>query len=222
MKFTITDSDAGKVQSDGAVKGAMGGTEMIKLGLLERLDKQLLNQFNIIHSRVRELDLTKKNILVLHDTWDDPEAQHLRDETSRERFAKFVFVSNYQFQTYHLAHGIPFSKSVVMHNAIEPIAKHEKTAGESLRLIYHTTPHRGLELLVQCLNFCMINMDRKLSSMFIRHLTFTVGHSGMSNIKNFLRDAKLIPELTITEQFPILKFVKRLYVLISSRTHQFG
>jgi len=149
MKFTVTGlDDTGSVSDDGTVINAKGGTEMMKEGLIDRLDDQFLPDFNIICSRVRDIDPNKKNILWLHDTWNDPESQHLRDEESRKRFAKLVFVSNYQFQTYHLAHGIPYSESIILHNAIVPIEQHEKPNDGQIRLIYHTTPHRGLELLV--------------------------------------------------------------------------
>ena len=85
MKFTVTGIDS-NIDSTGGVIGAMGGTEMMKYGLVDRLDKNLLDQFNIICSRVRDLDEDKHNILWLHDTWDDPERQHLKDPKSRERF----------------------------------------------------------------------------------------------------------------------------------------
>lgn len=148
MKFTITGLEDGKVDSNGNVVNAKGGTEMMKEGLLSRLDPELASHFNIICSRVRNINPDKKNILWLHDTWNDPEAQHLRDEESRKRFTKLVFVSNYQFQTYHLAHKIPYSEAIVIKNAIVPIPEHDKPDDGVINLIYHTTPHRGLELLV--------------------------------------------------------------------------
>ncbi len=148
MEFKITGHEEGSLNEDGTARETNGGTEMMKEGLLERLPPELSEQFNIICSRVREVSEDKKNILWLHDTWNDPESQHLRDFESRSRFEKLVFVSNYQFQTYHLAHQIPYSESVVLKNAIEPIPEHKKPKDGPIRLIYHTTPHRGLELLV--------------------------------------------------------------------------
>lgn len=129
--------------------GARGGTEMMMEGLRRYVDPDLLSQYNVICSRVRgELDPSKRHLLWLHDTWDDPESQHLADEKSRKRFAKLVFVSNYQQATYNIGLDVPHTDGVVLQNAIEPIPQHEKPEGKTLRLIYHTTPHRGLELLV--------------------------------------------------------------------------
>lgn len=134
---------------DGTYTGAMGGTELMNKALYERVDEDLLDQFNIIKSRVRKVSDDKPNILWLHDTWDDPESQHLRDEKSRDRFAKLVFVSNYQFQTYNLAHGVPYSQSAILKNAIDPIVLEQgDKEGDQIRLIYHTTPHRGLNIVV--------------------------------------------------------------------------
>jgi UDP-glucose:(glucosyl)LPS alpha-1,2-glucosyltransferase len=151
MKFKITgveETKTGSIDDKGNVVGAKGGTEMIKEALIKRLDPDLASQFNIIHSRVREIDPNKKNILVLHDLFGDPEAQHLKDPESRRRFSKLVFVSNWQFQQYNLALGVTYSDSIVLKNAIEPINDVEKSTDGPIRLIYHTTPHRGLELLV--------------------------------------------------------------------------
>ena len=133
--------------ADGTYNGAMGGTELMNKALYERVDNDLLDQFYIIKSRVRWTDPKRPNILWLHDTWDDPESQHLREAESRNRFKKLVFVSNYQLQTYNMGLGVPYSKSVVLRNAIDPIEQ-KKKSDDVIRLIYHTTPHRGLNILV--------------------------------------------------------------------------
>lgn len=132
--------------------GSQGGTEQMVAGLKQRIPKELLDKFNIICSRVREVDSSKRNILWLHDTFDDPESEHLKDKKSLERFEKLVFVSNYQQCTYNLGLGVPYDKGVVLQNAIVPIEPHQKPKG-TVNLIYHTTPHRGLELLVPVVEF---------------------------------------------------------------------
>lgn len=132
---------------DGTYTEANGGTEMMDRALKERVDNDLLEQFYIIKSRVRWTDPKRPNILWLHDTWDDPESQHLKEEKSLDRFKRLVFVSNYQLQTYNLALQVPYAKSFVLKNAIDPIPYKEKSK-DVVRLIYHTTPHRGLNIAV--------------------------------------------------------------------------
>lgn len=134
---------------DGTYTEANGGTELMNRALYERVDKDLLDQFNIIKSRVRHVDPEKKNVLWLHDLWADPEAQHLSDPKSRERFSRLVFVSNYQLSTYNMGLGVPYSQSIVLRNAIDPIPDvWSQKPKDQVRLIYHTTPHRGLQILV--------------------------------------------------------------------------
>jgi glycosyltransferase involved in cell wall biosynthesis len=43
--------------------------------------------------------------------------------------------------------GIPWYKCAVIQNAIEPLAPRKRIPGK-VRLIYHTTPHRGLNILL--------------------------------------------------------------------------
>ena len=128
---------------------AMGGTELMLRRLHSSLPAELLDRFQIIPSRVRELDPTRIPILWCHDLPNDPESQHLRNG-GYNRFERIVFVSHTQMQAYIELFGIPWYKCVVMLNAIEPIdgvAPRPQRDGE-VRLIYHTTPHRGLELLL--------------------------------------------------------------------------
>ena len=113
---------------------------------INSLPPELLSQFQIIHSRVREIDASKKKIYVLHDLAGDPEVEHLKNG-GWQRFDKLVFVSHWQQQMYNAYLGVPFSAGVVLQNAIEPIAPHVKPKEDKVRLMYFSTPHRGLELL---------------------------------------------------------------------------
>jgi glycosyltransferase involved in cell wall biosynthesis len=121
-----------------------GGTELMA-DRINSLPPELLSKFQIIHSRVRELDPSKKKIYVLHDLAGDPEVAHLGNG-GWKRFDKLVFVSHWQQQMYNVYLGVPFSAGVVIQNAINPIEVHEKP-DDKIRLMYFSTPHRGLELL---------------------------------------------------------------------------
>ena len=121
-----------------------GGTELMA-DRINSLPPELLSKFQIIHSRVRDLDSSKKKIYVLHDLAGDPEVAHLAND-GWKRFDKLVFVSHWQQQMYNAYLGVPFSAGVVIQNAINPIEVHEKP-DDKIRLMYFSTPHRGLELL---------------------------------------------------------------------------
>lgn len=145
--FSLGENTEG-VTVDELSKDAMGGTEMMKYGLYDRLPADIRDEVQIICSRVRDVDTHRPSILWLHDLFNDPEAVHLREEESRKRFAKLVFVSHWQFNSYHLAMGVPHSESMIFRNAIEPFEPASKPNDGTVRMIYHTTPHRGLEILV--------------------------------------------------------------------------
>jgi len=136
----------GKVVNSELSKNARGGTEMMRQRALDNVDKQSLEKVAIHLSRPRELYDDVKNILWCHDLAGDPENKILRDE-GWAKFDHFVFVSQWQRDTYVMAYGIPYSKCTVIPNAIEHEYAPKQKDMETIRFIYHTTPHRGLELV---------------------------------------------------------------------------
>jgi glycosyltransferase involved in cell wall biosynthesis len=129
---------------------ANGGTEIAKRKLAQIIDPELLDNFQIVSSRVRDLDPTKIRIFWAHDLAEDPESRKFQDPTFQDSFHKFVFISDWQYQRYQLIHGIPYdTKSIVLESGIEPAPDTciEKPEGP-IRLVYTSTPQRGLELLV--------------------------------------------------------------------------
>lgn len=141
-------------------KNARGGTELMQERLHNSLPPELLEKFQIIPSRVRELDSDKKKILWLHDLPNDPESAHLADASQRKRFDKIVCVSDWQMQLYNLISAVPYSECIVIKNAIHPIEIDKKEFDGTVRLIYHTTPHRGLEILIPVFEeLCKVHND---------------------------------------------------------------
>ena len=133
-------------------KPARGGTELMA-DRINSLPPELLSKFQIIHSRVRELDPNKKKILVLHDLAGDPEVQHLKNG-GWKKFDKLVFVSHWQQQMYNAYLGVPFSAGTVLKNAIEPFGfSAPEKPDDKIRLMYFSTPHRGLELLYPAFDY---------------------------------------------------------------------
>lgn len=127
-------------------KKSRGGSELMAERLETRLDPKLLEHFQIHVSRVGEVDESKIQLLQLQDLPGDPASDHLKNG-GYNKFERLIFVSNWQMQNYIQYYGIPWYKCVVIHNAIEPITFDQKPT-DKINLIYHTTPHRGLEILV--------------------------------------------------------------------------
>lgn len=131
---------------------AMGGTELLKFEMVRRInemDPNLLDHFQIFVSRVHE-PINKDKIVIywLHDLADDPAAAEELKNGRWKRFDLLVFVSNWQMQQYIMLHRIPFSKCIVLENCIVPFEPKSKDYNGKINLIYTSTPHRGLQILV--------------------------------------------------------------------------
>lgn len=128
-------------------KNSKGGTEMMRQRLIDNIDQAALENVAIHLSRPREIFDDVANILWCHDLAEDPENKILRDG-GWQKFDHFVFVSNWQRDQYILRFGIPYSKCSVIYNAVEKEYAPKEKDMSTIRFVYHTTPHRGLELLV--------------------------------------------------------------------------
>lgn len=129
-------------------KNSVGGTEITKRSLQASIDPELLKHFQIIPSRVRELDVNRIRIYHLHDLPEDPECNKLRDLNHRNQFHKLVFSSNWQQQDFVSKLSLPLDeKMLVLETPINPIEVHTKPT-DQVNLVYFSTPQRGLELLV--------------------------------------------------------------------------
>lgn len=127
---------------------SFGGTELSKRSIAKFIPPELSNEFQVIASRVREINEEKIRVYWQHDLAEDPEVNHLKNVSSRDKFHKLVFVSNWQLNDFVTKLGIPQNdKLQVIENPIETFPNIVKDKNE-IRLIYFSTPHRGLELLV--------------------------------------------------------------------------
>lgn len=129
-------------------KKSKGGTEQTCRMIESNLPADLLEDFQIIPSRLSALKEDKIRVYHLHDLPEDPETNHLKSQASRDKFHKLVFCGNWQYNRYLSVLGIPpTDKCVTIETPIVPIERTEKS-NEEIRLIYTSTPQRGLALLV--------------------------------------------------------------------------
>ena len=141
-----------------------GGTEQTCRLIQNHLPPELLEDFQIIPSRVGTLKDDKIRVYHLHDLPEDPETKHLKSINSRNRFHTMVFCGNWQYNRYLSELCIPpNNKCVTLETPIVPIEYKEKTRDE-IRLIYTSTPQRGLGLLVPvfeelCKKYDNIHLD---------------------------------------------------------------
>ena len=131
-------------------ENANGGTEIAKRMLGDIIDPKLLEEFQIICSRQRDFDWEKIRVFWCHDLPEDPESAKFKDKEFLDSFHKFVFISDWQYQRYQLVHNLPYDdKSIVLESGIEPAPEScLQKDNDTIRLVYTSTPQRGLEILV--------------------------------------------------------------------------
>lgn len=122
-----------------------GGTELTRRLLHEVADRDLLDAVNIV-SRPDDYKAGAKNVLWVHDLPRD--MPFLASASSRRGFDGIAFVSSWQQTVFFMNMGVPYSESTVLRNAVHPINGEKKTTDGEVRIVYHPTPHRGLEILV--------------------------------------------------------------------------
>lgn len=144
------------IEFDEFSKKSIGGTEIIKYGLLERLPPELLSKFQIITDRIGKLDNDKIRLYWSHlDTEQNEQLSHSLGNIDTKplanggwnKFHKIVFISHHQMENWIKTYDIPRSHCVVMKHAIDPIGLQEKPT-DKIVLIHHSNPQRGLSLLV--------------------------------------------------------------------------
>ena len=84
------------------------------------------------------------------------EIRNLGSKDYVDKLDYIVFNSNWNFEKFYYQFKIPETKSLVIKNAIEKISFQEKPK-DKVSLIYHTTPWRGLVLLLDI--FKKINIE---------------------------------------------------------------
>ena len=113
------------------------------------------------------IDRDKINILWMQHFVNQQEAKNLGLKEFVDQLDYIVFNSHWNFEKFQYQFKIPESKSIVIKNAIEKVEYKEKTK-DQINLIYHSTPWRGLEVLLEV--FKRINL-KNVESVSYTHLT---------------------------------------------------
>ena len=157
-----------------------GGTEQVKRMISQRLTlpQDVTDEFQVICSRVRKIEEDKIRVYWLHDLPSDPETNHLKDRSSRDRFHKYVFCGNWQYNQYLTTLGIvPDDKCAVIDTPIVPIELQPKVLDQEIRLIYTSTPQRGLAILVPVFEELCKHHDNIVLDVFSSFNIYGWGHA---------------------------------------------
>jgi glycosyltransferase involved in cell wall biosynthesis len=129
---------------------AKGGTELLHDGLLKYTKFKEYENINLLLStpNPNKLRYTKKNILWQHLNYSDESLAPIKDPTFMKAIAASVYVSHWQLEKFRYLFQVPLNNAYVIRNAIEPIELKPKSKDEKLKLIYTSTPFRGLSILL--------------------------------------------------------------------------
>ena len=135
-----------------------GGSELLFQNLQKYLGLEDLTKINLVLSVCNQqlLSNNKPNILWQHLSYDQENVQGMLDNNFIQIIDQFVYVSNWQFEKFQEYFNAPIDNACLIHNAIEPIEYIEKPE-DKLKLIYTSTPWRGLEVLLEA--FKLLNRD---------------------------------------------------------------
>jgi glycosyltransferase involved in cell wall biosynthesis len=134
-----------------------GGSDLAYANLINRLSSEDLKDINLFINRLSE-DLLKSNLTNILWNQHSYDQSPIRGYLNKELVNKvqyFVYVSNWQYEKYRYHFQIPENRSLVIKNAVPSIEL--KTKPKKIRLIYTSTPWRGLDVLLDA--FSILNRD---------------------------------------------------------------
>ena len=139
-------------------KDSFGGSESQFRLLLKYLPDESFKDINLILNSTNYdlLEKDKINVLWMHHFVNQEEAKNLRSKEFVNKLDWIVYNSNWNLGQHIKYFHIPQNKSVVIKNAIEKISFVKKSS-DKINLIYHTTPWRGLKILLKV--FKDLNLD---------------------------------------------------------------
>ena len=139
------------------MKDSKGGSELLHNKLINKLNIDLLDDIDIVLNCTTD-NLSNKKIIVnwQHLSWDQPCLEQLYRDY---KFDYYVFVSNWQYEKfrYFKKNYINEDNSLIIKNAVESVPYIEKPRTKKYKLIYTSTPWRGLDVLLK--SFSLLNRD---------------------------------------------------------------
>jgi len=131
-------------------KDSFGGSENQLRFLLKYLPDESFKDINLIlnNSNHDLIEKNKINILWMQHFVNQQEAQNLGSKEYVDKLDYIVFNSHWNYEKFGYQFKIPENKSLVIRNAIEKLKFIEKPK-DKIKLIYHSTPWRGLVHLIK-------------------------------------------------------------------------
>ena len=148
---------------------SFGGSESQLRLLLKYLPDESFKDINLILNNANYdlLEKDKINVLWMHHFVNKKEAKNLASKDFINKIDWIVYNSNWNLEQHIKYFNVPKNKTVVIRNAIEKITFKEKPS-DKISLIYHTTPWRGLKILLKVFkNLNLENVELNVCSSTI-------------------------------------------------------
>lgn len=155
-----------------------GGTEILRNKLYKYTSISKNDKINLLLStpNIENIKYTKKNLLWQHLNFTDESLNPLRDQNFIRSIDAQVYVSNWQYEKFRYVYQIPTDNAYVIKNAIDQIEFKKREKTEKIKLIYTSTPWRGLDVLLESFN----NLNRDDVELHVYSSTIIYG-SGFAN-----------------------------------------
>ena len=195
---------------------SFGGSENQLRLLLKYLPDESFKNINLILNNANHdlIEKDKINILWMHHFVNQKEAQNLGSKDFVQKLDYIVFNSNWNFENHIYQFKIPKNKSVVIKNAIEKIDFEEKPK-DKINLIYHTTPWRGLALLLNVFkNLNLKNVELNVCSSTIiygKKFDSVLGKT-YESIFNECKNTKNVNYFGFLDNKKIIQMLKKMHI----------
>jgi len=195
---------------------SFGGSENQLRLLLKYLPDESFKNINLILNNANHdlIEKDKINILWMHHFVNQKEAQNLGSKDFVQKLDYIVFNSNWNSENHIYQFKIPKNKSVVIKNAIEKIDVEEKPK-DKINLIYHTTPWRGLALLLKVFkNLNLKNVELNVCSSTIiygKKFDSVLGKT-YESIFNECKNTKNVNYFGFLDNKKIIQMLKKMHI----------
>ena len=130
----------------------LGGTELQENFLTSFVDKKILEQFQICTSVPEKIPLAKDkiNILWQKNSYDQPNiVPWFKEQSNHQKYDWYVFNSSWNYEKFRYHFNVPTDRCHVIKNGVTNFPQRKVfTKGDRLRMIFHPTPWRGLNVLL--------------------------------------------------------------------------
>ena len=195
---------------------SFGGSENQFRLLLKYVPDEYFKEINLILNNANPDLIEKKriNILWMHHFVNQKEAANLGSKEFVDKLDYIVFNSNWNFEKFQYQFKIPEHKSLVIRNAVENIGNHEKPR-DKINLIYHTTPWRGLVVLLKIfkkLNLKNVELNVCSSTIIYGKKFNDIYGQKYKNILDECKNIKNVNYHGYIENSRLINFLKEMHI----------